>query len=211
MTSIAARIVALDTASEHGSLALVQDGAVIEEVALHSPEGFGHILFPALERLMARHAWRHETVTGYAAGSGPGSFTGVRVALAAIKGLAEASHAKAAAVSNLEAMAAFGHSNIRAPFFDARRGEIYGAVYNAALQLQGCELVADFAVWRTTLPAGAELLTPDPALYGIDATTTPRALAGAIGRLAAARLVDPVSIDANYVRRSDAELNWVDR
>ncbi|MBL0157912.1 MAG: tRNA (adenosine(37)-N6)-threonylcarbamoyltransferase complex dimerization subunit type 1 TsaB [Bryobacterales bacterium] len=205
------RIVSLDTASEHGSIALVQDGAVLDEIALHAPEGFGQILFPALERLMARHAWRHESVTGYAAGAGPGSFTGVRVALAAIKGFAEASHAKAAAVSNLEAMAAYGSAPIRAPFFDARRGQIYCATYSAALELQGDELVAEFLSWRATLPAGAELLTPDPAFYGVDATTTPRALAGAIGRLAAARLADPVTIDANYVRRSDAELNWVDR
>ena len=193
------------------SAALVQDGVVLDEIALHAPEGFGQILFPALERLMARHAWRHESVTGYAAGAGPGSFTGVRVALAAIKGLAEASHAKAAAVSNLEAMATYGSAPIRAPFFDARRGQIYCATYNAALELQGDELVAEFLSWRAALPAGAELLTPDPALYGVDATTTPRALAGAIGRLAAARLADPVTIDANYVRRSDAELNWVDR
>ena len=88
---------------------------------------------------------------------------------------------------------------------------LYCATYSAALELQGDELVAEFLSWRATLPAGAELLTPDPAFYGVDATTTPRALAGAIGRLAAARLADPVTIDANYVRRSDAELNWVDR
>lgn len=205
------RIVALDTASEFGSLALVQDGVVVEEVALHSPEGFGHVLFPALERLMLRHGWKHESVTGYAAGSGPGSFTGVRVALAAVKGLAEAAGAKAAAVSNLQAMASYGGGAIRAPFFDARRSEIYGAVYDAGLRLVTEEMVAQYANWRAALPDGAELLTPDPAAYGEDATATPRSLAGAIGRLAAERLVDPVVIDANYVRRSDAELNWVDR
>ncbi len=205
------RIVALDTASEYGSLALVQDGIVVEEMALTAPEGFGAVLFPALERLMQRHGWRHESVTGYAAGSGPGSFTGVRVALAAIKGLAEAAGAKAAAVSNLEAMAHYGSGAVRAPFFDARRGEVYGAVYDAGLRRVGEERVAQFAQWRAALPGGAELLTPDPAAYGVEATVTPRALAGMIGRLAADRLVDPVGIDANYVRRPDAELNWVDR
>ena len=205
------RIVALDTASEHGSLALVQDGVVVEETALSAPEGFGQVLFPALERLMARHGWRHETVTGYAAGSGPGSFTGVRVALAAIKGLAEAAGARAAAVSNLEAMATYGSGAIRAPFCDARRGQIYGAVFDAGLHRIGEELVAEFVNWRAALPPGAELLTPIPAAFGVEATETPLALAGAIGKLAASRLVDPLLIDANYVRRSDAELNWVDR
>lgn len=205
------RIVALDTASDFGSLALVQDGVVVEELALHCQEGLGQVLFPALAALMQRHGWQHESVTGYAAGAGPGSFAGVRVALAAVKGLAEASGAKAAAVSNLQAMASYGSSAIRAPFIDARRGEIFCAVYDAGLHRQGEELVAQYAEWRAALPAGAELLTPDPALYAVEATRTPRALAGSIGLLAARRLADPVVIDANYVRRSDANLNWVDR
>jgi tRNA threonylcarbamoyladenosine biosynthesis protein TsaB len=205
------RIVALDTASELGSLALVEDGVVVEETELYAPDGFGTVIFPALERLMQRHGWRHATVTGYAAGSGPGSFTGVRVALAAIKGLAEAAGAKAAEISNLQAMASYGSGALRAPFFDARRDEIYGALYDAGLRVRGEEVVAPYAAWRAALPQGAELLTPDPALFEGSATQVPRALAGAIGRLAADRLVDPVEIDANYVRRSDAELNWVDR
>ncbi|MBI5083541.1 MAG: hypothetical protein HZB13_02955, partial [Acidobacteria bacterium] len=60
------------------------------------------------------------------------------------------------------------------------------------------------------LPDGAELLTSSPETFGVLATVTPQALAGIIGRLAAERLTDPVALDANYVRRSDAELNWKD-
>lgn len=205
------RIVALDTTGQFGSLALLEDGAVVEEMLLDSPDGFAHVLFPQLERLMLRHGWKYESVTGYAAGAGPGSFTGVRVGLAAVKGLAEASGALAAAVSNLEAMATYGTGAWRAPFYDARRGEIYGAVYDGRLGLHGHEVVARFPAWRASLPSGVELLTPDPSVFGVEATVTPRALAGAIGRLGADRLVDPVGLDANYVRRSDAELNWVDR
>lgn len=205
------RIVALDTTGQFGSIALLEDGAVLEEILLDSPDGFAHVLFPQLERLMARHGWKYESVEGYAAGAGPGSFTGVRVGLAAVKGLAEASGALAAGVSNLEAMATYGSGSWRAPFYDARRGEIYGALFDAGLALHGHETVAKFPAWRASLPPEAELLTPDPSVFGIEATVTPRALAGAIGKLAAARLVDPVELDANYVRRSDAELNWVDR
>ena len=54
------RIVAIDTTSEFGSLALVEDGQVVEEMLLHSPDGFAHILFPQLVRLMDRHGWRFE-------------------------------------------------------------------------------------------------------------------------------------------------------
>ncbi len=83
------RILSLDTTSEFASLALVEGGAVVEEVMLHSTDGFGHILYPHLEALLARRGWDLASVDCFAAASGPGSFTGVRVGLAAVKGLAE--------------------------------------------------------------------------------------------------------------------------
>ncbi len=202
------RIAAIDTTGEFGSLALAEEGRLVEEVLLHAPDGFAHVLFQQLERLLKRHGWRWEQVTGFAAAAGPGSFTGVRVGLAAAKGLAEASGALAAAISNLQAMASFGTAPLRAPFYDARRGEIYGALYDDHLQPLGPEVVMKFPAWRASLPAGAELLTPDPAPFGVQATVTPRALAGAIALLAFDRLEDPAKLDANYVRRSDAELHW---
>lgn len=205
------RIVALDTTSDFGSIALVEDGAVVEEMLLHSPDGFAHVLFQQVERLMSLHGWKFDSVTGYAAGAGPGSFTGVRVGLAAVKGLAEAAGTKAAAVSNLRAMAAYGSAPIRAPFYDARRGEVYAALYTDQLEEIASETVTKFAVWRESLPKEAEILTPAPEIFGVEATITPRALAGMIGKLALPHLTDPAALDANYVRRSDAELNWVDR
>jgi tRNA threonylcarbamoyladenosine biosynthesis protein TsaB len=208
-------VVAIDTTSEFGSIALVQDGEIVEETLLHSPDGFGHVLFPHLAQLMERHGWRFDQVTGFAAGAGPGSFTGVRVGLAAVKGLAETSGVPAAAVSNLEAMASLGTSELLAPFFDARRGQVFGALYDSKLTVIRPAEAQTFEAWLASLPSDVELLTPDPspfaeALSGRPVTTTPRALAGAIGKLALNQLQDPVALDANYVRRSDAELNWKD-
>ncbi len=203
------RIVALDTTSEFGSIALVEDGATVEEVEIHSPEGFGHVLFPQLQRLLQRHGWRWELVSGYAAASGPGSFTGVRIGLAAVKGLAEASGTRAAAVSTLRAIASFGSAEVRAAVIDARRGEVYGAVFGAGLEALGEESVGPLERWLDSLPPGAEIVTTAPELLGERAATlAPRALAAAIGRLAAGELADPAALDANYVRRSDAELFW---
>jgi tRNA threonylcarbamoyladenosine biosynthesis protein TsaB len=203
------RIVALDTTSEFGSIALVEDGAAVEEVEIHSPEGFGHVLFPQLQRLLQRHGWGWELVSGYAAASGPGSFTGVRIGLAAVKGLAEASGTRAAAVSTLQAIASFGTAGVRAAVIDARRGEVYGAVFGAGLEALGEESVGPLERWLEALPAGAEIVTTAPELLGERAVTVaPRALAAAIGRLAAGGLTDPAALDANYVRRSDAELFW---
>ena len=207
------RVIAIDTASEFGSLALLENGRLLEEQVLHSPDGFSEILFPQLVRLAARHEWRLDQVDGYAAGAGPGSFTGVRVALAAVKGLAEAAGAKAAAVSNLQAVASFGSGALRAAFYDARRGEIYTGLFNAALEPLRDETVTALPAWLAALSPEAELLTPDAAPFRAALSPrvvmeTPRALAGAIGRLAASKWVDPAALDANYVRRSDAELHW---
>lgn len=204
------RVVAIDTASEFGSLALLENGELVEELPLHCPEGFGQSLFGHLSRLMARHGWGFETVGAFAAGAGPGSFTGVRIALAAVKGLAETAGARAAAVSNLQAMAAYGSRACRAPFYDARRGEVYGGVFDACLKPLSDEVVMPYPAWIEAARSNGEpeFITWTPEIFQIEAVRAPRALAASIGRLAVSQLVDPAAIDANYIRRSDAELHW---
>src|SRR5258706_12241556 len=126
------RLLAIDTTSEHGSLALLDGPHPVEQVVLHSPEGFGHVLFGEISALLDRHHWTLSEVECFASASGPGSFTGVRVGLTAVKGLAEAKGRKVVAVSNLEALASFGRDVLRAPVIDARRGEVFGAAYDTA-------------------------------------------------------------------------------
>lgn len=213
-------ILSIDTTSEFGSIALTGGERVIEELSLHSPDGFGHVLYGHLEELLARHAVNVGDVECFAAASGPGSFTGVRVGLTAVKGLAEATGKRLVAVSNLRALAWFGSAPLRATVLDARRGEVYAAVYNDRLETIMPEAVLKYEAWLKTLPPrGFELISSDfsPFHSHIDATiptvTAPRALAGVIGRIAwsefrCGRACDPAEIDANYVRRSDAELFW---
>jgi tRNA threonylcarbamoyladenosine biosynthesis protein TsaB len=203
---VSALLLAIDTTSEFGSLALAENDRVLEEIALHSPDGFAHVMFAEIERLLARHNLKIADIEGFAAAAGPGSFTGVRVGLTAAKGLAEATGRKVVAVSNLQALASFGTRPLRAPVIDARRGEIFGAVYDADLRPVSGEVVMKYADWLRTLPEDVELITQQP----------PRELAGAIARIAADRFKaglgqDPAEIDANYVRRSDAELMWRDK
>jgi tRNA threonylcarbamoyladenosine biosynthesis protein TsaB len=205
------RILALDTTSEYGSLALVEDGEVLSEVPLYAPEGYSQTLFPEIERLLGRFDWHFHDLSGYAAASGPGSFTGARIGLAAIKGLADTTGLPCAGISTLEALASYGSAALRAPFFDARRGEIYAGLYDVQLKRLADEVVIPFPAWRAALMPEAELLTWDPAVFGVEATRVPRALAGTIGRLSAGRLRPAVELDANYVRRSDAELKWTER
>lgn len=221
------RILAIDTTAEFGSIALAEDGVVGEEVLLHSPEGFGHILFPQVERLLDRHGWTVGDMNCFAGLAGPGSFTGVRIGLTAVKGLAEATGKPAVAVSNLRALAWFGSAPLRAAVLDARRGEVYGAVYDAALEPVTGEVVMRFPDWLASLPEGEiEFLSTgavpfQPALAGTRFASAPfvdvpRALAGAAACIATrefseGRAIDPAGIDANYVRRADAELLWKDR
>jgi tRNA threonylcarbamoyladenosine biosynthesis protein TsaB len=217
-------ILAIDTTHEFGSIALLAEGELIEEILLHAEDGFGQILYVHLARMLDRHGCRVEDMECFAAASGPGSFTGVRVGLACVKGLAEAAGKPVVAVSNLQALAAFGSGPLRATVLDARRGEIYGALYDAELNLAAAEIVMKFPQWLDTLPEGpVEFISTDfgpfraalngTRLAGAAIVEAPRALAGAIAGIALTKLrrglaADPAEVDANYVRRSDAELFW---
>ena len=211
------RLLAVDTTSEYGSIALAQGAELIEEAALHSPEGAAHVVFDEIQKMLARHGFNLSDLDGFASASGPGSFTGVRVGLTAVKGLAEACGRRVVAVSNLEALACFGTRPLRAPVLDARRGEIYGAVYDSELHPVCDEVVMPFDRWITTLPGGdLEIITSGfevPSAAGLPVALAPRALAAGVACIAAARFAlgqttDPADINANYVRRSDAESLW---
>jgi tRNA threonylcarbamoyladenosine biosynthesis protein TsaB len=213
-------ILSIDTTSEFGSIALTEGERTIDEILLHSPDGFGHILYGRLEQLLLRNGVSIQQIDCFAAASGPGSFTGVRVGLTAVKGLAEAMGKHVVAVSNLRALAFFGTSPLRATVLDARRGEVYGALYNDRLEIVASETVMTFPAWLEMLPvAGYEFISNDFSPFqsyvnpAIPVVTAPRAMACAIGRIAwmemqKGRAQNPAQIDANYVRRSDAELFW---
>ena len=198
-------MLAIDTTSDLGSIALAEDGRLLEQVALHSADGFAHMLFGEIEQLLVRHKLKITDIEGFAAAAGPGAFTGVRVGLTAAKGLAEATARKVVAISNLQALASFGTQPLRAPVIDARRGEVFVAIYDSDLRLVSEEVVVKFDDWMKASPRG-----------DIEIIQGTRELASAIAIIAAARFQaglgqDPADIDANYVRRSDAELFWRDR
>jgi tRNA threonylcarbamoyladenosine biosynthesis protein TsaB len=195
---------------------LCRGDGVIEEVAIHSPDGLAHVVFGELQALLARHGLGIADIDRYAVAAGPGSFTGVRVGLTLAKGLAFATGRRVVAVSVLQAVASFGAGPWRATMLDARRGEIYAAVYDSNLQLVVPEVVTRLDRFLATLPAEpVEFIAMDRSLVSDQQhplVVAPRELAGAIGKIAATREGEsPELVDANYVRRSDAELFWRDR
>lgn len=213
-------ILALDTTSGFGSLAIRSNAQTVAEVPLHSLEGYAHLIFPAIERLLTAKGVHLAEIDCFAAASGPGSFTGVRVGLSAIKGLAEATGKRAAAISNLQAMASFGNLPLRAVVLDARRGEVFTAVYDADLQPLVPEGVLKLSHWLETLQeAEYQFISPCRVCVPLEGTRfagmsfvePPRNLAAAVAHCAErGNWLDPAAIDANYVRRSDAELFWKD-
>ncbi len=216
-------LLALDTTSEHGSVAVRSSGQTVAEVAIHSPDGFAHVIFQGIEQVLSKAAVDLASVDCFAAASGPGSFTGVRVGLSAAKGLAEAMGKPAIGISNLQALSSFGKKRLRAVVLDARRGEVYTAVYGPDLKPVAPESVLLFPEWLATLnePEYEFISTQgNPfwvALQGtrfadMPFTEVPKSLASAVAMCAerAAPWPDPAVLDANYVRRSDAELLWRD-
>ena len=226
---------AIDTADSRGSVALLRDEAPIATVAHDSAEDYSSWLLPAASQLAARAGVRLPDVELYAVVGGPGSFTGLRVGLTTVKAWSEIHSRPIAAVSRLEAIASTvaGGEPWIATFFDAHRKQLFGGLYRReakCLTLVGEEMViapAGYLGWVQEQTQGAavawasldpEVITRDPAWTGFAAQGHSVAqvspmLAAVVGKLGLrmARqnsLTDALRLDANYVRRSDAELFW---
>jgi tRNA threonylcarbamoyladenosine biosynthesis protein TsaB len=202
------RVLALDSSSPLLSCALWEEGRTVAE-SLHE-EKAGDVLPEALLALAPL-----ETVDALAAGIGPGSFTGLRVGLAAVKALAYARKLPVVGVSSLHALALSARrpSELLVPTLEARRGELY------ACAVRGSELVRpetvlraqDLAAW---LPEGAVLLGPGARANGFPVPDEPRSPAAwAVAELSApslrgARYDEPAcfSLSPNYLQPSSAEL-----
>src|ERR1700716_3524042 len=131
-------LLAVDTSGKNGSLGLALVTAagtpleVVEEIALAGGT-FSAQLVPQIASLLEKHGCGKVDLAGFAVVSGPGSFTGLRVGLAAIKALAEALEKPIAAVSLLEVLALAGGAKGKVcAALDAGRGEVYCGEYEVA-------------------------------------------------------------------------------
>jgi tRNA threonylcarbamoyladenosine biosynthesis protein TsaB len=122
---------ALDTSAPSGSLAILRNVRLIGAVMTDSQEAYSTRMFRHLESLMKELGLTVRDFGLFSVVAGPGSFTGLRVGITAVKGWSEVFGTPVAAISGLEALAAQSHSSasILAAFVDARRGGVYGAVY----------------------------------------------------------------------------------
>lgn len=126
---------ALDTSTSSMTIALFQQGRVIAEYGDHADRNHSIRLVPAIRELVASAGLRMSELGGIAAGNGPGSYTGIRIAATVAKTLAWSLNIPLIGVSSLEALAygaarcAGGGELWVAPVMDARRGKVYTGLY----------------------------------------------------------------------------------
>jgi tRNA threonylcarbamoyladenosine biosynthesis protein TsaB len=219
-------LLGIDTSGKSGGVTLAEGDAHTYRVLETSPIAGGTFsaqLVPTVASLLTKRNLRIHDLGGFAVASGPGSFTGLRVGLGAVKGLAEAGGKPIATVSLLAALASL--AEVEGPVaaaLDAGRNQIYLGLYFAHPAESNTTLIDE------SLRSQAELLEqlekhPETTLITSDesiATLAPArtrtelvqrpdsALVGRLGlrKLLAGDTVPAEELDANYIRRSDAEI-----
>jgi tRNA threonylcarbamoyladenosine biosynthesis protein TsaB len=250
------RILAIDTSTHAGGVAITDGSSllakVFEEVetsrqgdpkarakALHASEEFSSKLFRYVALVLSETGLILPDFDVFAVVTGPGSFTGLRVGLTAVKAWSEVYGKPIAAISGLEAVAAQSSSTsgLYAAFSDARRGQVFGGIFERTgdrllsiaeeVVVNPQEFVESVSALSKShgntgtvnfVSTSPEVLCDslstsslrDSPVEKVSADLAP--WVGRIGHRLAEQgdLVDALSLDANYVRRMDAELYWKD-
>jgi tRNA threonylcarbamoyladenosine biosynthesis protein TsaB len=220
-------ILGIDTSGRRGSVALLQaePGAAPRTLEVAGLEGgqYSELLVHTVAGLLERQGAKRSAIGLIGVANGPGSFTGLRIAIATVKGLAEAHGTPVVDVSVLEAVAlACGAEGKVMAVLDAQRTEVFFGTYElekgeARMIREGLASFESFTAMPGTGGAEAGIFTPDETIAsrlheaGIAAKVLQRPSAEAYARIAYRRFcagirADTATLDANYLRRSDAEI-----
>jgi tRNA threonylcarbamoyladenosine biosynthesis protein TsaB len=225
---------ALDTSTRFCSMALLRGHEVMAKIAGVTDEPYASRVFNDLQELLQQTGIRLSDIELFAVVGGPGSFTGLRVGLTAVKGWAEVFRRPVAVVSALHAVAAqSAGKGPLAAIIDARAGQLFCGFYRKNLKLDdltplGEEVVlavADFDGWIRSQANGEQVRLVTPGLAqleplvnllsaerreweGVSSELAP--VVGLLGQHLAEKgeLVDALTLEANYLRKSDAEMKW---
>ena len=215
------RVLAVETSSLAGGVALLDDDRLVAEYLLDVSVTHSERLLSAVDRVLADARWTPRELTGLAVAIGPGSFTGLRIAISTVKGLALALGLPIAAVPTLDAMAAAlpWAALPVCPVLDARKGEVYASCY----RWDGASMRREWDYLALSLDALAARLAEPTLLVGDGAghvvsphartLPSPRRLpspacVGALGlvRLRRGETVTAAALAPDYLRPSEAEL-----
>ena len=220
-------LLSIDTSGKQGSIALARAGEptadgsnfeVIEIVALAGGT-FSAQLIPQIVELLSSNGFMKTAIGAFTVASGPGSFTGLRIGLAAVKALAEVLSKPIAAVSLLEVcvFASGAQGKIMAAL-DAGRSEVYVGEYE--IPAGAGQTPREHLLTRDEFLSQAKgwtVVTPDPGLAeaagaaGLTVSTLAAISAADVARLGWRKIqsgetVTPEELEANYIRRTDAEM-----
>src|SRR6266850_1227573 len=217
-------ILGVDTSWKQGSIALVREtNGRLHTLDTQPIAGgtFSAQLIPQLAEMLTRNRLSKRDLEGFAVAIGPGSFTGLRIGLTAVKALAEILHKPIAAVSVLEALAIAAGDGIVTALLDASREEIFLGTFRVAsgraTKTQEALLTQEELLVRVRQDENARLVTPDAAIEkllsqnGVPCTVLERPCSESVARIglnkiARGETVSVEELDANYIRRSDAEI-----
>lgn len=223
------KILAVDTASKSCSVAVLDENSVISEFTVNHKDTHSRFLMGTIRHTLDVCRLAITDLDGFAVTIGPGSFTGLRIGLSAVKGLALATGKPVVGVSSLEALAfqVAEADKLICPMLDARRHEVYTACYrfrgpDIEIEQAPRAISPDKAVEDITVPCimvgdgsvfyqdvirdalGPLVFFADPTRHLIRACS--------VGRIAMQKFKtnetdDPAQIKPIYLRKSDAEKN----
>lgn len=207
-------VLAIDTSGRQGGITLARGDdegfKVIESSAIQGGT-FSAELIPQISDLLAKHNLSPQDLEGLIAVNGPGSFTGLRVGLTAVKGLAEVLKIPIAAVTSLEVLLSIaGEASSTLAVIDAGRGEVYAACKNGAVReelLLSIAEAADLAKNRSlqVLASDHNLAAKFDGSRVVNYCSSEVAARIGLKKLTAGDTVDVLALDANYIRKSEAE------
>jgi tRNA threonylcarbamoyladenosine biosynthesis protein TsaB len=213
------RALAVDTTSALGSVAVAGPAGVLAEARVSTPDGHSRWILPAAAALLGGLGLDAAAIDVFAVATGPGSFTGLRVGLGSVQGLALAAGRPCVGMSTLDLLAEVtaGSSSTIVVLLDAFRGEVYSGVYDGGARPRGAPCVAPLKAVLERLPAGSAFVGEAvrehreairAAVAGAVFPESPAFLAGPLAaaalRLAAAgATVPPSGLRPLYLRGAD--------
>lgn len=125
------KILSLDSATQSATCALVEDSVLLGEVIINHKLQHSIMLMPMIDEMLRSLSLTIDDVDGFALSKGPGSFTGLRIGMATIKGLSQSTGKPFLSLSTLEVLAhnLFNTKGLICPVLDALRGNLYTALY----------------------------------------------------------------------------------
>jgi len=213
------RVLAVDTTTPRGSVAVLSEEAVLAEARVEAVSGHSRWLLPAVDALLAGLALEPFALDCFAVTTGPGSFTGLRVGLSSVQGLALASGRPCVGLSALDvlALAAAGCAETVVAVMDAFRHEVYLAVYDGAGGTRVAPRVGGLEPLLEGVPAGAAFvgdavagerpriaaLVPGARFPELDLFLAVPLGRAALGRAGAGETVAPADLRPVYLRGAD--------